>query len=64
MGRNQNCRFVGSQIGTTESSYITDTTYGNVLGNEAWLEQMVGTIGPISTTIYASANFIRYKSGK
>ena len=65
VGRNQNCLFSGSmRIGTTQLSYVTDSSYGSQSGNENWLEQQVASVGPIAVEIYASANFIKYKSGK
>jgi hypothetical protein len=39
-------------------------TYGTPAGNEAWLENAVKNMGPVSVCLYVSNNFFSYTSGK
>jgi len=39
-------------------------TYGTPAGNEAWLENAVKNLGPVSVCLYVSNNFFSYTAGK
>jgi cathepsin L len=62
-GVTQSCRYNKATIGTTETNWYIDASYGSVGGNEAWLQNSVATIGPISVAIYVNNNFMYYTSG-
>jgi hypothetical protein len=59
----QSCRFRSATIGTTQANYVTHSSYGFAAGNEAWLQNRVATVGPISVAIFVNRNFQLYRSG-
>ena len=60
---NQACRFNRATVGTSEVAYGYHSSYGSAVGNEAWLQDRVANIGPISVAIYVNSNFQHYASG-
>ena len=45
------------------TSFKKSPSFGKLQGNEQWLEETVGNVGPVSVAIYVSNNFMGYKSG-
>ena len=45
------------------SKYVKSPAYGNLKGNQKWLESIVGNIGPVAVSIHVSENFKHYSTG-
>ena len=61
---NQKCAYNANCIGASITGVSYDqNSYGTRNGNEAWLLNTVGNVGPTSVAIYASQNFVAYSSG-
>ena len=63
-GRQTPCKFARTKVASKMVAFKKDTSYGKREGNEKWLEEAVGNVGPVSVCIYVSNNFMGYKSGK
>jgi hypothetical protein len=57
------CRFASSKVASKMTSFKKSPSFGKFQGNEKWLEETVGNVGPVSVCIYASSNFDKYHSG-
>ena len=45
------------------SKYVKSPSYRTKMGNEKWLENVVGNIGPVAVSIHVSENFKHYSTG-
>ena len=59
---NDRCNFKKEKVAAKISKYVKSPAYGNLKGNEKWLDSIVANKGPVAVAVYASPNFQNYKS--
>ena len=63
-GKNKTYRFKKRLVAAKMSRYVRSPGFGKLNGDEKWLENIVGNVGPVAVGIFASPNFQNYKTGK